>query len=124
MVLELLADDIGKDGMAKLMRSLADKVTGPLEHQFQTQKTSVDKLHLLAKIMNDLGYRAAVKQSDLRKGAIIEATNCVYHSVAKQHPELCGFDVRLMENTTGFKVKLETCIARGGRICRFCLRSK
>ena len=68
MVLELLADDIGKDGMAKLMRSLADKVTGPLEHQFQTQKTSVDKLHLLAKIMNDLGYRAAVKQSDLRKG--------------------------------------------------------
>jgi predicted ArsR family transcriptional regulator len=74
--------------------------------------------------MNELGYQSAVKQSDVRKGAVIEATNCVYHSVAKQHPELCGFDVQFLRNVSGMKVKLESCIARGGSVCRFCLLKK
>jgi predicted ArsR family transcriptional regulator len=74
--------------------------------------------------MNELGYRASLKQSDLRKGAVVEATNCVYHVVAKRHPELCQFDVKFMENATGMKVKLESCIAKGGAVCRFCINKR
>ncbi len=123
LVLELLAEDIGQKGLTALMGKLADKVSAGLAPQFEKAGTSKEALELLVKTMNELGYRAALKQSDLRKGAIIEATNCVYHSVAKAHPELCSFDIRLMENTTGLKAKLETCIARGGSVCRFCLRT-
>ena len=39
------------------MRNLADKVSGPMAQQFNETKTAVEKLNLLAKILNDLGYR-------------------------------------------------------------------
>ncbi len=122
VLLEMLAQDLGKAAVEKLMQSLADKVAKSFEPKFKNANSHVELLGMIAKTMNELGYRAALKQSDLRKGAIIEATNCVYHSVAKVHPELCGFDVRFIENTSKMKVKLESCIARGGTVCRFCIR--
>lgn len=124
VLLELLAQDLGKEGVAQLMKNLADKVAKSMESKFKNIKSTVELLNKVTMALNELGYRAALKQSDLRKGAIIEATNCVYHLVAKEHPELCGFDIRLIENASGMNVKLESCIARGGSVCRFCLRKK
>ena len=124
VLLELLAQDLGKDGVAKLMRNLADKVAKSMESKFKNVKSPAELLALVTKTLNELGYRAALKQSDVRKEVVIEATNCVYHSVAKEHPELCGFDVRFIEKTSGMNVKLEKCIARGDSVCRFCLRKK
>lgn len=124
VLLELLAQDLGKEGVVQLMRNLADKVAKSMESKFMNARSSVELLNQVTVTLNELGYRATLKQSDLRKGAVIEATNCVYHSVAKEHPELCGFDVRFIENASGMSVKLESCIARGGSVCRFCLRKK
>lgn len=121
VLLELLAEDLDKPGVAKLMRTLADKVAKTMESKFKNTKSQVEVLQLVTQALNDLGYRASLKQSDLRKGAVIEATNCVYHSVAKAHPELCNFDIRFIENTSGLQVRLEKCIARGDSVCRFCL---
>lgn len=122
VLLELLAQDLGKEGVVQLMRNLADKVAKSMETKFKKAQTSIELLNQVTITLNELGYRASLKQSDLRKGAVIEATNCVYHSVAKEHPELCGFDVRFIENVSGMVVKLESCIARGESVCRFCLR--
>jgi predicted ArsR family transcriptional regulator len=122
VMLELLAKEMGSRGVAELMNKLAGSVTSSMEARFKKATTSAELLEELTKALNELGYRAALKQSDLRKGAVIEATNCVYHSVAKRHPELCQFDVKFMENATGMSVKLETCIAKGGAVCRFCIR--
>lgn len=124
VLLELLAEDLGKERIAHIMQSLADKVAKSMSNKFAGIVSSTELLEQIAKTLNDLGYRALLKQSDLRKGAVIEATNCVYHSVAMEHPELCGFDVRFIENVSGLNVKLESCIARGGAVCRFCLRKK
>jgi predicted ArsR family transcriptional regulator len=123
VLLEILAQDLGEVAVSKLMRKLADKVANSMQEKLKADSPA----ELLAKInsvMNELGYQTSVKQSDLRKGAVIEATNCVYHSVAKQHPELCGFDVQFLTNASGLAVKLESCIARGGAVCRFCMRKK
>ncbi len=81
-----------------------------------------DRLNAIVKVMNDLGYRAQLKESNTTKGAVIEATNCVYHTVAKKHPELCQFDIKFLQKTSNLGVKLESCIARGGLTCRFCLK--
>lgn len=124
VLLELLAQNLGKAGVSTLMGELADKVAFSMEAKFKNIKSSGELLALTASTLNDLGYRAALVQSDVRKGAVLEATNCVYHSVAKQHPELCRFDVRFIENVSGMDVKLESCIARGGQTCRFCLKKK
>ena len=124
VILELLAEDLGAKQAALIMNKLAYKVADSMAARFEN-KNSAEVLLELNKTMNELGYRTSLKQSDLRKGAVIEATNCVYHSVAKEHPELCQFDIQFIKKTTGFTdVKLESCIARGGSVCRFCIRKK
>ncbi|MGZ3696088.1 MAG: helix-turn-helix transcriptional regulator [Bdellovibrionota bacterium] len=123
VMLELLAQDLGPAAVSKFMESLADKVANSMEPKLANAKSSAELLAKITSIMNDLGYRASLKQSDLRKGAILEATNCVYHAVAKEHPELCKFDVQFLKRATGgMNVKLESCIARGGAVCRFCIK--
>jgi predicted ArsR family transcriptional regulator len=124
VLLEHLAGTMGAEGVSRVMDSLADEVARSMEARFRAAPSPAELLAELTRAMNELGYRAALKQSDLRKGAVIEATNCVYHSVAKKHPELCRFDVKFMENATHMDVRLESCIARGANSCRFCIRKR
>ncbi len=123
-ILEYLLEDMGEKETAKIMKGLASKVYKSMEARFTTKPSFLEKLTELSNTLNELGYRARVKQSDLRKGAIIEATNCVYHSVAKDHPELCQFDILFIEKSTNTNVVMESCIAKGGATCRFCLTKK
>ena len=97
VLLELLAEDMGQETVSKLMTSLADKVSHSFEAKFKAAKNTAELLSLITGALNELGYRASLKQSDLRKGAVIEATNCVYHAVAKKHPELCQFETQVTE---------------------------
>lgn len=121
VLLELLAEDLGPKMVSKIMKDLGNKVATSMESRFK-EKNSVELLKEISKALNELGYRSFLKQSDLRKGAIIEANNCVYHSVAKDHPELCQFDIQFIEKASGMKVTLESCIAKGGNSCRFCIK--
>lgn len=124
-LLEILAEDLGPQALDKVMKSLATKVAVSMESKFKTANSTAELLGLVAEALNELGYRASLKQSDLRKGAVIEATNCVYHAVAKRHPALCAFDIKFIEKATGgLSVRLESCIARGGAVCRFCMRKQ
>ncbi len=96
-----------------------------MQEKFKQARSTAELLKMVTVALNELGYRSSLKQSDLRKGAIIEATNCVYHSVAQKHPALCRFDVKFIETATqGLSVKLVSCIARGESVCRFCIRKK
>lgn len=123
VLLKFLADDMGPKKISAVMESIAKEVAEGMKERFSNKKTNVELFSEISNAMNELGYRASVKQSDLRKGAVLEATNCVYHSVAKAHPELCKFDVKFIEDASGgMSVKLESCIARGGDTCRFCIR--
>lgn len=125
VLLEHLAESTGPDAVAKIMDGLAAKISKSMEPRFQSARNTPGLLKLLTETLNELGYRASLRQSDLRKGAVIEATNCVYHSVAQRHPTLCRFDIKLIEKVTGgMDVKLESCIARGGSVCRFCIKRK
>lgn len=122
VLLELLAKDLGPAGVSRIMNNLAENVARSMEERFKKARSSAELLAEVTAAMNELGYRASLRQSDLRKGAVLEATNCVYHSVAKRHPELCQFDVKFMERATNMDVKLESCIAKGAAVCRFCIK--
>lgn len=122
ILLELLAEELGGKALAEMMRKLADKVAQSMESQLSAAKSDIELFRLLNLTLNELGYRTTLKQADLKKGAVLEATNCVYHTVAKAHPALCTFDTRFIERATGgMNVRLESCIARGGTVCRFCI---
>lgn len=124
VLLQQLLEDCGQQGTIKVMRTLGTKVASSMESRFRQTGSTPKLLTEITKALNELGYRVALKQSDLRKGAVLEATNCVYHSVAQKHPELCEFDTQFIKQASGLDVTLETCIAKGGSTCRFCLRKK
>lgn len=125
ILLEHLAETVGPEAINDILDGLSEKIADSMQDKFKSARNSAELLKLVTETLNELGYRASLKQSDLRKGAIIEATNCVYHSVAQKHPSLCRFDVKFIENATnGMDVKLESCIARGGSVCRFCIKKK
>lgn len=123
ILLEFLAQEMGPESTSEIMENLAARVAHSMKPRFDKTNSTAELLLEITKALNELGYRATLKQSDLRKGAVIEATNCVYHSIAKTHPSLCKFDTQFIENATGgLNVKLESCIARGGTVCKFCIR--
>jgi DeoR family suf operon transcriptional repressor len=120
-LLEQVSESFSANEISVLLEGLAEKMSAPLQVQLKSLSEK-ERLKLIVKTMNELGYRAQLKETDTAIGAIIEATNCVYHTVAQKNPELCQFDISLLKRTSKLKVKLETCIARGGATCRFCLK--
>ncbi|MDI1252817.1 hypothetical protein [Thermomonas sp.] len=71
----------------------------------------------LAKRLDTLGYEAVpARHGDDWQ---VEAFNCVFHGVARQHPQVCKFDLAYMEAVTGRRVHHMECIIRGGHACRF-----
>lgn len=71
----------------------------------------------LAKRLDALGYEAVpARHGDDWQ---VEAFNCVFHGVARQHPQVCKFDLAYMEGVTGRHIHHMECIIRGGHACRF-----
>jgi predicted ArsR family transcriptional regulator len=116
LLLKSLRDAIGEAALKKKLRALGAEAAGPtssapMEHRVQA----------LAAKMSELGYEASVNGED---NPTITARNCVFHQLAERNPEVCSFDLGLIERAAGAKVSHEECIVRGGGVCRFALRRK
>lgn len=120
MLLKQLAVDLDPKQVSKIMKSIARGVANTLEPEL-SKLNERERLVRIVKTMNDLGYHARLKSTGASGSATIEAMNCVYHSVAKAHPTLCDFDIELLKVTSKKNVTMESCVARGGDSCRFCL---
>ena len=71
----------------------------------------------VAERLDGLGYEAvAAKASGEWQ---VEAFNCVFHSLARQNPQVCKFDLAYMEAISGRKVALTACVLHGEHVCRF-----
>ncbi len=71
----------------------------------------------LAQRLDGLGYEAVpARHGDDWQ---VEAFNCVFHALARQHPQVCKFDLAYMEAATGRRIHHMECIVRGGHVCRF-----
>lgn len=114
-----ILSDYGATHLKKLMSSMGEQVAATLQESLKG-RSGKERFDIICEAMNDLGYRMLVRQADQRKGAVLEASNCVYHSAAKAHPELCEFDLSFLRTTTGMQVELTKCISDGDAICRFC----
>jgi predicted ArsR family transcriptional regulator len=76
----------------------------------------------LADQLDALGYEA---QAMKRDGEMqVEAYNCVFHALAKAHPDICRFDLAFMEAATGRPIQHLECLIRGGHACRFRLGAR
>jgi len=113
----------GAKNMGKRMNEIGASVAQQIRSQYPGLTTHQEKVEKLAEVMDQLGYNA--RNATLPGGeAVIEADNCVFHTMAKKDLEICHLDMGLMETFTDSKVEHHECMVRGGNVCRFKLRSK
>jgi predicted ArsR family transcriptional regulator len=113
----------GMENMSKRMNEIGANVAQQIRSQYPGLTTHKEKVEKLAEVMDQLGYNA--RNATLPGGeAVIEADNCVFHTMAKKDLEICHLDRGLMETFTDSKVEQNECMARGGNVCRFKLKSR
>ena len=119
LMLDSLKDRLGAEGLTNFLREMAVGVG----HQLRSRlwgKLGDEKVEEINVIMKDLGYESHVLPSQNGELPMISAHNCVYHKLAEKHPEVCQFDLALLEGLLGNQdAEQEECIVRGGSRCRF-----
>lgn len=113
-LIDEVADIIGPEALATLMRNLGRKLALDREQQV------VDEAKIVQH-MNQAGYEAEVFFRSSGDQEIV-AHNCVFHRLAAAHPVVCELDLALIGALGGAEVEHTECMVRGGNVCRFKLR--
>lgn len=107
---------LGDEGARELLVDLGHGL-GAAEPAPDPHLPREDVAVALAQRLDQLGYEAVATQ---RGGeAQVEAYNCVFHALARQHPDVCRFDIAFMEAASGHRIHHMECMVRGGHVCRF-----
>lgn len=123
LVVASIQREEGAENMGKRMGEIGANVAHQIRSQYPGLTTHKERVEKLAEVMDQLGYNT--RNATLPGGeAVIEADNCVFHAMAKKDLEICHLDRGLMEAFTDSKVEQQECMARGGDVCRFKLKSK
>ncbi|MGY0558517.1 helix-turn-helix transcriptional regulator [Lysobacter sp. A421] len=115
-VLERLYTDAGPAQVQTMLVEMGREL-GHQAAATDTANDTGDAAKTLAQQLDALGYEA---QAIRRDGEMqVEAYNCVFHELARNHPEVCRFDIAFMEAASGHQVQHLECLVRGGDACRF-----
>jgi predicted ArsR family transcriptional regulator len=120
-LLEQLYASVGKEGVQAMLASMGRQLGADAAARSEGAGED-DPATTLATQLDALGYEA---QAVRRDGEMqVEAYNCVFHALAKAHPDICRFDIAFMEAASGRAVHHMECLLRGGHACRFRLGRK
>jgi len=115
-VLERLYATAGKPAVQTMLADMGRELGAAAAERIAAADDD-ETAHALADQLDALGYEAlAVKRDGETQ---VEAYNCVFHALAKAHPDVCRFDLAFMEAATGRPIQHLECLLRGGHACRF-----
>lgn len=115
-ILEHLYATSGKAGVQALLASVGREL-GAAAASRVAEESDGEVAARLAEQLDAIGYEASTVQRDGETQ--VEAYNCVFHQLAKAHPDICRFDLAFMEAATGRPIQHMECLLRGGHACRF-----
>lgn len=119
LLLQAIKDERGSEGLAEWLRGIAGTIGKSLQHRLEG-KDDDRRLEEVVTIMNELAFESrSILPGDPSDERAIEASNCIYHDLAGQFPEVCLFDVELLTHLTRSDIEHQTCMVRGGSLCRF-----
>lgn len=119
LMINSMKEEFGSEATARYLRKVAAQLVDSM-HPPGEEVPEAQRLAALLETMNDLAYEAAPASDASHPGDLmIEAKNCVYHDLAREHPEVCQFDLELLRRFMHLDVTQEECMLRGGRSCRF-----
>lgn len=122
LLLETIKRDSGETGTAAQLSEMGRAVGDGLRRQMDANATQAECITAVTQKMVELGYDASSGTSDAQP--VIEAQNCVFHQIAMKSPEICAFDIAMLETATGARVEHRACMARGDAKCCFALGKK
>lgn len=115
-VLEQLYTRLGKEAVQALLADMGRELGAAAALHIDAADTDGMAL-ALAEQLDALGYEALAVRRDGETQ--VEAYNCVFHALARAHPDVCRFDLAFMEAATGRPIQHMECLLRGGQTCRF-----
>jgi predicted ArsR family transcriptional regulator len=116
LLLKQLIQELGSVPVQNLLYRLGRETAASLRWKLEG-KSSTERLKEIVCLMQELGYEAKLE------GEEVLARNCVYHDLAREHPEVCALDLGLLDGLGGEPVIQTECMLRGGKACRFCFRT-
>ena len=120
-VLEQLYANAGKAAVQGLLAGIGRELGAAAAERIATADAN-ETAEALAEQLDALGYEALAVRRDGETQ--VEAYNCVFHALAKTHPDVCRFDLAFMEAATGRPIQHLECLVRGGHACRFRLGTR
>jgi predicted ArsR family transcriptional regulator len=123
LLVESIKQETGPDELRERLDKLGENVATQLRSQNPGLQTPLEKLIRLAELMAQLGYDVAEPRAEGAE-SILEADNCVFHSLATKDPDICRFDLALLSTFTDSEVVHEACMAHGEHTCRFRFKPK
>ena len=119
LLLDTLKKELGSIKLENYVKKVATALVPQLREQLQGSDPK-ERLQQVAAILQSLGYQAHTEPNPSKKELpILTAHNCVYHDLAIKHPEVCTFDIALLEHLMEREVEHQECMAKGGHACRF-----
>jgi len=115
-LLAQLHDRLGEAELEGMLQQLGH-VLGSREVALPATASHAEVAQQLALHLDALGYEAVTARHG--EDTQIEAFNCVFHAMAREHPQVCKFDLAYMEAASGRRIHHMECIVRGGHVCRF-----
>jgi DeoR family suf operon transcriptional repressor len=118
LLLDSLKEELGSAGLGKYLGKLGSDLSATLKQRMQDAGSQEARIAEAANILQELGYDAGVS-TEADATPAIDAHNCVYHHLAREHSEICQFDISLLSSLLEAKVDHTSCMARGDHKCRF-----
>ncbi|PKM09276.1 MAG: MarR family transcriptional regulator [Gammaproteobacteria bacterium HGW-Gammaproteobacteria-4] len=115
-LLAQLQSSMGADALEEFLKSLG-RTLGSQQVALPATAAATEVAQTLANHLDALGYEALAVANG--RDSEVEAFNCVFHTLAKTHPQVCHFDIAYMEAASGRRIHHMECIVRGGSRCRF-----
>ena len=115
-LIEHLYANVGKAGVQAMLAAIGREIGAAAASRIDSGDED-GIASALAEQLDALGYEALAVRRDGETQ--VEAYNCVFHALAKTHPDICRFDLAFMETATGRPIQHLECLLRGGHSCRF-----
>lgn len=118
LLIRSLRDKLGSDELIEILRKLGKDLAE--DHLPRLQGLPLERqIEEVADIMRQLGYQARTAPDSNAGLPLIDARNCVYHHLAREHREVCELDLALLSSLLDSEIEHVECMVRGGKACRF-----
>lgn len=116
LLLSELSAELDVEALEKMLWNMGVKLGLSLLPQF-IHKAPQQRMLAVIDLMQSLGYHAEWLQEDGQ--SVIKAVNCVYHDLAREHPQLCQFDQALISTLLEQPIQQTSCMVNNDCDCRF-----